>query len=182
MRSRQLGWFGIVLAVIGIVLAAVALIAAPQNGGMIGSNGAGYGVSNVAVGTLGGLLTGIGVVLALSGRLDEDLAVAPLSPTPIAHVHAEEEMREPGAAFPVVQSKPEGCREDIVLQLLTGDERVLYKTLLDSGGEALQKDIISRTHMSNAKVTRVLDRLEGRELITRERRGATNRVRLRRDV
>jgi uncharacterized membrane protein len=36
--------------------------------------------------------------------------------------------------------------------------------------------------MSNAKVTRVLDRLESRELISRERHGVTNRIRLKRDV
>jgi len=69
----------------------------------------------------------------------------------------------------------------LVLRLLSGDERTMYKAIMDSGGEALQKDLIVGTKMSNAKVSRVLDRLLAKDVITKERHGATNKVRIRLD-
>jgi uncharacterized membrane protein len=49
---------------------------------------------------------------------------------------------------------------------------------MDTGGEALQKELIVRTKMSNAKVSRLLDRLSQKGVITKERHGATNKVRI----
>jgi len=66
----------------------------------------------------------------------------------------------------------------LVLRLLTGDERTMFRTILDSGGEALQKDLMQRAKMSNAKVSRVLDRLVEKGVISKERHGSTNRVRI----
>lgn len=59
----------------------------------------------------------------------------------------------------------------LVLRLLTGDERTMFKAIMDSGGEALQKDLILKTRMSHAKVSRVLDRLEMKGVISKERHG-----------
>ncbi|MGQ9587090.1 MAG: helix-turn-helix transcriptional regulator [Thermoplasmata archaeon] len=67
----------------------------------------------------------------------------------------------------------------LVLRLLTGDERAMFKAIMDSGGRALQKDLISQTKMSNAKVSRVLDRLAEKGVITKERHGSTNMIRIR---
>jgi len=66
----------------------------------------------------------------------------------------------------------------LVLRLLTGDERLMFKAVMDSGGEALQKDLIQRTKMSNAKVSRLLDRLEEKGVITKDRHGSTNKVKI----
>jgi uncharacterized membrane protein len=68
------------------------------------------------------------------------------------------------------------AREYLVLRLLSGDERTMFKTIMDSGGEALQKELIIRTKMSNAKVSRLLDHLEQKGVITKERHGATNKI------
>jgi len=77
-------------------------------------------------------------------------------------------------------SPDERARETyLVLRLLTGDERAMFKALMDSGGEALQKDLIKTTRMSNAKVSRVLDRLAEKGVISKERWGATNKIRIR---
>ena len=54
----------------------------------------------------------------------------------------------------------------------------MYRTILNGGGEVLQKDLMEKAKMSNAKVTRMLDRLEGKGLIIRERHGMTNKVRI----
>ncbi len=66
-----------------------------------------------------------------------------------------------------------------MLRLLTGDERTMFKTIMDSGGEDLQKDLILRTRMSNAKVSRLLDKLEEKGVISKERHGSTNRIKIR---
>lgn len=66
----------------------------------------------------------------------------------------------------------------LVLRLLTGDERTMFKAIMDSKGEALQKDLMQRTNMSNAKVSRVLEKLEQKGVVSKERYGSTNRVRI----
>ncbi len=68
--------------------------------------------------------------------------------------------------------------EDLVLRLLDGDERRLMRVILESSGDILQRDLVAATAFSDAKVSRLLDRLEERGLVVRERRGMTNRVRL----
>ena len=65
---------------------------------------------------------------------------------------------------------------ELVLRLLTGDERTIFRTIIDSDGAMFQKDVVNKTKMSDAKVSRVLDHLEERGLVTRERQGMTNRI------
>jgi len=67
---------------------------------------------------------------------------------------------------------------ELALRLLTGDERKLYRRVVEAGGILLQKDLVRAGLFSGSKVTRVLDRLEGKGLIQRERHGMTNRIRL----
>ncbi|MBI4344366.1 MAG: hypothetical protein HY555_02145 [Euryarchaeota archaeon] len=71
--------------------------------------------------------------------------------------------------------RPEMKPED-VLRLLEGDERRLYQRILDSGGEILQKDLVLESDFNKAKVTRLLDKLEEKRLISRVRHGMTNRI------
>ncbi len=68
--------------------------------------------------------------------------------------------------------------EDLVLRLLDGDERRLMRVIVESRGDVLQRDLVAKTAFSDAKVSRLLDRLEERGLVVRERQGMTNRVRL----
>ncbi|MFQ6012180.1 MAG: helix-turn-helix transcriptional regulator [Thermoplasmata archaeon] len=67
---------------------------------------------------------------------------------------------------------------EITLELLPVDERSVYRRLLDEGGQVLQKDLRQMVSFSGPKISRVLDRLEGKGLVVRERHGMTNRVRL----
>ncbi len=67
---------------------------------------------------------------------------------------------------------------EVALRLLTGDERIVYKVIVDKGGEALQKDIIAATKMSDAKVSRTIDRLVEKGLVSKERYGVTNRIKV----
>ncbi len=64
----------------------------------------------------------------------------------------------------------------LALKLLRGDERKVYKHILDSGGEMLQKDLIMETSFDKAKVTRLLNKLEEKDLILKIKHGMTNRI------
>jgi len=68
--------------------------------------------------------------------------------------------------------------EDLAVRLLDGDERRLMRVILEARGDILQRDLVRVTAFSDAKVSRLLDRLEERGLVVRERHGMTNRVRL----
>jgi hypothetical protein len=110
-------------------------------------------------------------------RLERLLSNEPATVEPVkngdmlpAPTEGERELRAPEAA-PI----PE---RELVLRLLTGDERVLFKTLLDSGGEAYQKDLVLRTKMSDTKTSRTIDRLEEKGLVARERHGMSNLIRI----
>jgi uncharacterized membrane protein len=64
------------------------------------------------------------------------------------------------------------------LSRLTEDERRLYEIIEAAGGEILQMKLVSSGGFSKSKVTRLLDKLDDRDLIRRERHGMTNMVRL----
>ncbi len=69
--------------------------------------------------------------------------------------------------------------EGLTLQLLPEDERAVYRRVVHEGGQVLQKDLRQMLPFSAPKLTRVLDRLERKGLVVRERHGMTNRIRLR---
>ena len=57
---------------------------------------------------------------------------------------------------------------------LGGDERKVFDILAKSDGMVFQNDLVKQTGFSKVKITRVLDKLEGKKLIERRRRGMTN--------
>lgn len=63
----------------------------------------------------------------------------------------------------------------LAANLLNGDEKVLFQKILDND-MILQRDLVFKTGFSEPKVSRLLDRLEGRGLIVRQRDGMGNRV------
>lgn len=68
--------------------------------------------------------------------------------------------------------------DECVLETLDADELRLYEMIRDAGGELLQMHVVSAKIFSKAKVTRLLDKLENRGLVIRERHGMTNRIRI----
>lgn len=83
---------------------------------------------------------------------------------------------EAAEAIPGTASAPE--LEDLAIRLLDGDERRLMRVIVEAKGDILQRDLVRVTAFSDAKVSRLLDRLEERGLVVRERKGMANRVRL----
>ncbi|MEM4755834.1 MAG: hypothetical protein QW594_01755 [Candidatus Woesearchaeota archaeon] len=59
------------------------------------------------------------------------------------------------------------------LAALSPDEQYVMNKLLDANGSLFQSDLVQGQY-TKVKVTRILDRLEGKGLIERKRRGMTN--------
>jgi len=162
MKDR---WSLLALAAVvaGLALVAYALMTPATMGGEhMGGGRTGYDLLNLVLAILGTAMATGGAVLLLLRGLPE---VRPLPPAPA-----------PAAPAP----GPEGEADDsrLILRLLSGDEREVFRSLVDAGGEQLQRDIVAVTKLSDAKVSRVLDRLEEKGLVARERRGMGNLVRI----
>lgn len=63
-----------------------------------------------------------------------------------------------------------------IIKTLDADEKVIFNIIFDSKGSIFQSTLVDKSNLSKVKVTRLLDRLEGKNLIERKRRGMTNIV------
>ena len=61
---------------------------------------------------------------------------------------------------------------------LDEEEQKIFDLIKDSEGAIYQSDIVSKTEWSKVKVTRILDKLEHKNIIERRRRGMTNIIML----
>ena len=66
-------------------------------------------------------------------------------------------------------------KREIDLSDLRAEEKQALK-LIQENGTIFQADIIDKTGFGKAKVTRIIDRLEGKGIVERKRRGMTNVV------
>jgi len=66
-------------------------------------------------------------------------------------------------------------KKEINLSNFKPEEKQVYK-LIKEQGAIFQADLIEKTGFGKAKVTRIIDRLEGNNLVERKRRGMTNVV------
>jgi uncharacterized membrane protein len=62
------------------------------------------------------------------------------------------------------------------LKSLPEDEARIFSIIIDSKGSILQSDLVQKTGLTKVQVTRLLDKLEGKGLVERQRRGMTNIV------
>lgn len=63
-----------------------------------------------------------------------------------------------------------------IMNTLNEDEKLIFGKILDAQGTVFQSELVEKTDFNKAKVTRILDRLEGRGIVERRRRGMTNVV------
>jgi len=63
-----------------------------------------------------------------------------------------------------------------VMSSLSSEEKNILEKIIESEGTIFQSDLVDKTKFSKVRVTRILDRLEGKGLIERKRRGMTNVV------
>jgi uncharacterized membrane protein len=63
-----------------------------------------------------------------------------------------------------------------VMRELAGDEKLVLEKIIESQGTIFQSDLVDKSGFTKVKVTRILDKLEGKGVIERKRRGMTNVV------
>jgi len=61
---------------------------------------------------------------------------------------------------------------------LSVDEKIIFGKIVEAQGSVMQSKLMEKTPFKKVKITRLLDKLEGRGLIERKRRGMTNVVML----
>lgn len=181
-----------ILAVIALALLAYALVLGETpaedtttHPGM-GDRVVSYSTTNLAVIVFASFLMAVAVMFILLREEYEPLPPSMTIPPPTVEKGAEGTVPKPDDSSPEpVEEKALRPPEEVaveesylVLRLLSGDERTMFKAVMDSGGEALQKDLIQRTKMSNAKVSRVLEKLEQKGVVSKERYGSTNKVKI----
>lgn len=66
----------------------------------------------------------------------------------------------------------------LAVNILDGDEKIIFQKIIDNDG-ILQRELVIKAGFSEPKVSRLLDRLERRGLIIRQRDGMGNRVLIR---
>ena len=63
-----------------------------------------------------------------------------------------------------------------VMSKMEEDDKKVFEKVLDSQGSIMQSELVEKTGFTKVKISRILDKLEGRALIERKRRGMTNVV------
>jgi len=63
-----------------------------------------------------------------------------------------------------------------IISKLDNSEKQVFEKVIESEGTIFQSDLVDKTNFTKVKVTRILDKLEGKGLIERKRRGMTNVV------
>jgi len=64
--------------------------------------------------------------------------------------------------------------KNVDLSKLDEEEEKIYGIIREKEGSAYQTDLIKETGYSKVKITRILDKLESRDILERKRRGMTN--------
>jgi len=181
-EDRTMESFALVVAILalgGIVFVAVSFAVQRSVWGMMGGGGMHDGqVPADGPGVLewGALAASLALFAASVAILWRGRAAGtqPMPPPPIEHPAAAPSPPPNATSPPAV----EPISELTLVKLLGEDERRMYLEIRERGGEVLQRDLVALGTFSKAKVTRVLDKLESKGLIVRERSGMTNRVRI----
>ena len=74
------------------------------------------------------------------------------------------------------KKEPQLSKEELnhKIENLDEEEKKIIQIVLREEGSVYQSDLIKETKLSKVRVSRLLDRLEGKSLIERKRRGMTN--------
>lgn len=119
--------------------------------------------------------------LLITGRPTDDDATAgqpavraPRTPTTDGAGPAADPAGEAGRSDALLDRRKEEWEQ--VASELARNEREIYEHVLEEDGVIEQREIVDRTDISKATVSRTLDRLESKQLVERKRRGMGNVV------
>jgi hypothetical protein len=192
MKNNKMQILGVSIFAVGLILTLIALFYVSSMGGitsgMMGgsTNGDSYSIANLLLAIVGSFMMGIGLFTAVFKEAYEPLTDVPPIMVRSAQTRTTTEQVKPVTNIPVEPKEESTAPENIaqveeqqlVLRLLSGDERTVFRTVMESGGEALQKDLIIKTKMSDAKISRTLDKLVEKGVVSKSRFGMTNKVRV----
>ena len=82
---------------------------------------------------------------------------------------------KPNERIIIKKIKEKKVQKEVNLSSFRPEEKQVYN-LVKENGAIFQADIIEKTGFSKARMTRIIDKLEGSELVERKRRGMTNVV------
>tara|TARA_Y100000310_G_scaffold268673_1_gene281382 strand:- start:3542 stop:4015 length:474 start_codon:yes stop_codon:yes gene_type:complete len=68
------------------------------------------------------------------------------------------------------------AKKQQLLEATEGEEQHIIQFIINHEGSAYQSDLVKELKLSKVKTTRLLDKLEGKGMIERKRRGMTNVV------
>jgi hypothetical protein len=175
--GRGIEFFVLILASVALVIMVVGGVwtlsgGDTGTGGGQGQGGGGDETSTFPIGTAlfigGGLLF---IILLFAGFLLRTRK-SPEAPQPVAGP-------QPAPPAEIGTSRmPSEEAQRLAIKLLSGDERKMFRRIVDDGGEVLQRDLVAEGIFSKAKVTRLLDKLERKDLIVKSRYGSTNKIRI----
>jgi uncharacterized membrane protein len=80
--------------------------------------------------------------------------------------------------LPNINEQVDSAKMDaqLVLHLLDSDKRKIFQLIIEANGEILQSDLHASTGFPRTKITRILDYLQTKGLITRKSCGMTNKI------
>lgn len=106
------------------------------------------------------------------------LAISPfLAALTIAGVYIFWKRTKPTVLIKTVSKPPSGVRGAYEsLKMLRDDDKLVISAIAQSKGKMLQKELTTITNLPSYKITRILNRLERLELVTRKKYGMTNMV------
>ena len=87
---------------------------------------------------------------------------------------------KPNEKIIIRKVKEKKIQREVDLSSFRPEEKQIYN-LVKGNGAIFQADLIEKTGFSKARMTRIIDKLEGSGLVERKRRGMTNVVVLRED-
>jgi uncharacterized membrane protein len=192
MKNNKMQVLGVSIFAVGLILTLIALFYVSSVGGitsgmMGGSTNAGsYSLANLLLAIVGSFMMGIGLFTAVFKEEYEPLTDVPSIVLRSAQTRTTTEQIQPLTGIPSEPKEESPAPTDntqveeqqLALRLLSGDERTVFRTIMESGGEALQKDLIIKTKMSDAKISRTLDKLIEKGVVSKSRFGMTNKVRV----
>lgn len=157
MKNRNVGWLIIGISIVIGIIILIFNLGLKNIVGQTCSHGSSCTMyDTIAIQTwvsmaIAGLIFVIGLFLILS---KEETKII----TKTKKIHIEEKRK------PIDYSK------------LNKEEKTIVKAVEEAQGTIFQSDLVDKTGFSKVKVSRILDRLEGRQIIERKRRGMTNVV------
>jgi hypothetical protein len=193
MKTDRTVLLAALIFVAGLVLTIFALLSPnAMRGGSSGMMGGtndinSYSITSMLLAMVGSFMMAVGVFLAFFRQEYEPLTDIPSIRSPTTPAVPLREQVPPQTVTadqpPIAQvqdrtTTPAVDDRILVLRLLTGDERSLFRAIVESGGEALQKDLMVKANMSDAKVSRTLDKLVEKGVVSKTRFGMTNKVKV----